>query len=60
MELRVQVRARSSKATPDEGEDSKVDCRVKGRYAAIKIESSASSQFNLSGYAIESEIVSDR
>ena len=42
------------------GEDSKVDCRVKGRYAAIKIESSASSQFNLSGYAIESEIVSDR
>ena len=42
------------------GEDSKVDCRVKGRYAAIKIESSASSQFNLSGYAIESEVVSDR
>jgi len=42
------------------GTDNKVDCRVKGRYAAIKIESEAASQFNLSGYAIESEIVSDR
>ena len=42
------------------GTDNKVDCRVKGRYAAIKIESDAASQFRLSGYAIEAEIVSDR
>ena len=42
------------------GTDSKVDCRVKGRYAAIKIESDAASQFRLSGYAIEAEVVSDR
>ena len=31
------------------GTDNKVDCRVKGRYAAIKIESDAASQFRLSG-----------
>jgi hypothetical protein len=42
------------------GTDNKVDCRVKGRYAAIKIESDAASQFRLSGYAIEAEVVSDR
>jgi len=43
------------------GTDDKVDCRVKGRYAAIKIEAATSAdQFNLSGYAIESEAVSDR
>jgi hypothetical protein len=42
------------------GTDNKVDCRVRGRYAAIKIESDAASQFRLSGYSIESEVVSDR
>ncbi len=42
------------------GTDNKVDCRVRGRYAAIKIESDAASQFRLSGYTIESEVVSDR
>jgi hypothetical protein len=44
----------------DIGTDNKVDCRVRGRYAAIKIESETASQFRLSGYAIESEVVSDR
>lgn len=42
------------------GTDSKVDCRVRGRYMAIKIESASDTQFRLSGYAVESEIVSDR
>ena len=42
------------------GTDSKVDCRVRGRYMAIKIESQAASQFRLSGYAVEAEVVSDR
>lgn len=42
------------------GTDSKVDCRVRGKYMAIKIEGSAATQFRLSGYSIESEVVSDR
>ena len=42
------------------GQDSKVDCRVRGRYMAIKIESETASQFDLSGYAVEAEVVSDR
>ena len=42
------------------GSDFKIDCRVKGRYIAIKIESSADTQFELSGMAIEAEVVSKR
>lgn len=42
------------------GQDSKVDCRVRGRYIAVKFESTADTIFRLSGYAIESEVVSDR
>ena len=42
------------------GTDSKVDCRVRGRYMAIRIESEAVTQFRLSGYTVESEVVSDR
>ena len=42
------------------GIDSKVDCRVRGRYIAVKVESTGDAQFNLSGMAIESEVVSDR
>jgi hypothetical protein len=42
------------------GSDFKVDCRVKGRYIAIKIESSADTQFELSGIGIEAEVVSKR
>ena len=42
------------------GVDSKVDCRVRGRYMAIRIESESVNQFRLSGYTVESEVVSDR
>ena len=42
------------------GTDNKVDCRVRGRFAAIKIEADTATQFRLSGYTIESEVVSDR
>tara|TARA_R110000868_G_scaffold19224_3_gene82892 strand:- start:1452 stop:3020 length:1569 start_codon:yes stop_codon:yes gene_type:complete len=42
------------------GVDHKVDCRVRGRFIAIKIESAAATQFNLSGFVIESEVVSTR
>ena len=33
------------------GTDNKVDCRIKGRYAAIKIETDTATQFRLSGYS---------
>ena len=42
------------------GTDNKVDCRIKGRYAAIKIEADTATQFRLSGYSIEAEAESDR
>ena len=42
------------------GTDNKIDCRVKGRYAAIKIEADTATLFRLSGYTLETEIVSDR
>ena len=42
------------------GTDFKVDCRVKGRYIAIKIESEADTQFDLSGISVEAEVVSER
>jgi len=42
------------------GVDNKVDCRVRGRYIAIKFEHDTDTSFDLSGYAIESEVVSDR
>tara|TARA_R110000737_G_C14487015_1_gene469540 strand:- start:233 stop:985 length:753 start_codon:yes stop_codon:yes gene_type:complete len=42
------------------GVDSKIDCRVRGRYMAIRIESESVNQFRLSGYTVESEVVSDR
>jgi hypothetical protein len=42
------------------GVDSKIDCRVRGRYIAIKFEHDTDTSFDLSGYAIESEVVSDR
>jgi hypothetical protein len=50
----------SDPVTFEIGTDFKVDCRVKGRYIAIKIESSADTQFDLSGMAIEAEVVSER
>jgi hypothetical protein len=42
------------------GTDSEIDCRVRGRFLAIKVENTTGNQFNMSGYAVESEIVSDR
>jgi hypothetical protein len=42
------------------GTDFKVDCRVKGRYIAIKIEGEADTQFDLSGISVEAEVVSER
>jgi len=42
------------------GQDNKVDCRVRGRYIAVKFETTGDTRFNLSGYALESEVVSDR
>jgi hypothetical protein len=42
------------------GQDSKVDCRVRGRYIAVKFETTDDTQFNLSGYTLEAEVVSDR
>lgn len=42
------------------GQDNKVDCRVRGRYIAVKFESSADTTFRLSGYSLETEIVSKR
>jgi hypothetical protein len=44
----------------DIGTDFKVDCRVKGRYIAVKIESESDTKFDLSGISIEAEVVSDR
>ena len=38
----------------------KVDCRVRGRYIAVKFETVGDTRFNLSGYSLESEVVSDR
>jgi hypothetical protein len=42
------------------GTDSEVDCRVRGRYIAIKVENTTGNQFNMSGFSVESEVVSDR
>jgi hypothetical protein len=42
------------------GQDNKVDCRVRGRYIAVKFETSADTIFRMSGYALETEVVSDR
>tara|TARA_R100001463_G_scaffold59_1_gene261 strand:+ start:4647 stop:6215 length:1569 start_codon:yes stop_codon:yes gene_type:complete len=42
------------------GTDSEIDCRVRGRYLALKFENTTGNQFNMSGYAVESEAVSDR
>jgi len=37
-----------------------VDCRVRGRYIAVKFETTGDTRFNLSGYALEAETVSER
>ena len=37
-----------------------IDCRLRGRYLAIKVENTTGNQFNMSGYSVESEVVSDR
>jgi hypothetical protein len=42
------------------GTDEKIDCRVRGRFMAIKIEGLANTQFDLSGYTVISEVVGDR
>jgi len=42
------------------GEDYKIDCRVRGRYIAVKFETEADTIFRISGYALETEVVSDR
>jgi hypothetical protein len=42
------------------GEDYKVDCRVRGRYIAVKFESTTDNEFRLSGYTFETEVASDR
>jgi hypothetical protein len=42
------------------GTDNKVDCRVKGRYIAVKFESDADTTFSVSGFTLESEVVSSR
>jgi hypothetical protein len=42
------------------GQDNKIDCRVRGRYIAIRFQHDDDTTFNLSGYTIESETVSDR
>ena len=42
------------------GTDYKVDCRVRGRYLAVRFETSTATNFNLTGYSIEAEEVSER
>tara|TARA_R110002020_G_scaffold413725_1_gene623310 strand:- start:359 stop:856 length:498 start_codon:yes stop_codon:yes gene_type:complete len=42
------------------GTDHRIDCRVRGRYIAVKFETTEDTTFNLSGYSLESEIVSTR
>ena len=42
------------------GTDHKVDCRVRGRYIAVKFETDADTTFKLSGYSLETEAVSTR
>ena len=42
------------------GTDHKVDCRVRGRYIAVKFEVTDDTTFKLSGYSLESEVVSTR
>ena len=42
------------------GTDNKVDCRVRGRYIAVKFESDADTTFSVSGFTLESEVVSSR
>ena len=42
------------------GTDYKIDVRKRGRYLAVKIESDSDDQFEMSGFSIESEVVSDR
>lgn len=42
------------------GTDSKVDCKVRGRYIAVRFESDADTTFSVSGFTLESEVVSTR
>ena len=42
------------------GSDHKIDCRVKGRYIAVKFETMADTTFKISGFSLESEVVSTR
>ena len=42
------------------GSDHKIDCRVKGRYIAGKFETMADTTFKISGFSLESEVVSTR
>ena len=42
------------------GEDYKVDCRVRGRYIAVKFETTTDTSFKLSGYSLEGQTVSER
>ena len=42
------------------GTDHKVDCRVRGRYIAVKFEVPTDTTFKLSGYSLETEPVSTR
>jgi hypothetical protein len=42
------------------GQDYKVDCRVRGRYIAVKFESTTDNEFRLSGYTFETEVAGDR
>ena len=42
------------------GSDHKIDCRVRGRYIAVKFETTTDTTFKLSGYSLETEAVSTR
>lgn len=42
------------------GQDYKVDCRVNGRYLAIRFESDTGQNFNITGFGIEADEVSER
>lgn len=42
------------------GQDNRVDCRVRGKFIAVKFENASSNRFRVSGYAFETESVSTR
>ena len=42
------------------GTDNKVDCKVRGRYIAVRFESDSDTTFSVSGFTLESEVVSTR